>query len=93
MAYVEIVTRSDIIRRSWRNAGGFNAIGRAGKGETPGQRTSVSDRKEKKRLIGELMTARMVVPTRPNASWKMANWTKIARSTSGCMVMEGKCYC
>lgn len=42
------------------------------------------------RLTGEdLKTAKMMVRTKPSASWRMANWTRTARSTSDCMVMEG----
>lgn len=42
------------------------------------------------RLTGEdLKTVKMMVRTKPSASWRMANWTRTARSTSDCMVMEG----
>lgn len=42
------------------------------------------------RLTGEAQrTAKMMVRTNLSASWKMANWTRTARSTSDCMVMEG----
>lgn len=35
------------------------------------------------------MPAKMMDRTNPSASWKMVNWTRIARNTSDYMVMEG----
>lgn len=38
---------------------------------------------------GVVMTARMIIRLRQSANWKTENWTRIAKSISGCMVMEG----